>query len=160
VIRETAALTSDLLALDVGDVLLGAWRTRAKLIDAARRTREVPGSRAVVDLATHQVTQTYHPYIDVLLNGQRLHWRLHRFKLELSLIFDVHALVGVVRDGRLIELDSGSCDLACSLDIDKYRLAECKARLELPLVVRLGNGVPLLPDDGAVNLTALSHFRW
>ena len=61
-----------------------------------------------VDLATHRVTQSYRPHIDVLLNGRRL----HRFELELSLIFDVHALVGVVRDGTLIELGTGSCDLA------------------------------------------------
>ena len=52
-----------------------------------------------------------------------------------------------MRDGRLVELGSGSCDFACSLTIDKYRVAERKARLELPLVVRLGSGVPLLPDD-------------
>lgn len=147
VISETATLISDLLALDVGDLLLAAWRTRAKLIAAAQRTREVPGSRAVVDLATHRVTQTYRPYIDLRLDGQHIHWRLHRFKLELLLSFDVHALVGVVRDGRLVELGSGSCELACSLTIDKYRLAERKARLEPPLVVRLGSGVLLLPDD-------------
>jgi len=143
VIRETATLTCDLLALDVGDLLLGAWRTRARLIDAARRTRAVAGSRAVVDLATHRVTQTHRPYIDVLVDGRRL----HRFEFELSLIFDVHALVGVVCDGRLVELDSGSCDLACSLAIDGDRLAERTACLQLPLVLRLGNGIPLLPDD-------------
>jgi hypothetical protein len=142
VMRELATLIRDLLALDVGDLLLAAWRTRAKLIDAAQRTRAKPGSRALVALATHRVTQIHRPYIDMLFNGRRL----HRIEFELSLIFDVHALVGVIRDGRLIELHSGSCDAACSLLIDGCR-RERKARLELPLAVRLGSGVPLLPDD-------------
>jgi len=146
VLREIATLTSNLLALDVGDLLLDAWRTRAKLIDAAQRTREVPGSRAVVNLATHQITQTYRPSIDMLVNGQLL----HRIELELSLIFDVHALVGVVWDGRLMELHSGSCDATCSLRIDEYRHKRT-ARLDLPLVLRLGSGVALLPDDQRAN---------
>jgi hypothetical protein len=142
VIRETAAVTHGLLALDLGDVLLAAWRQRAALIDAAHRTRAVPGSRAAVDLATHRIAQTQRPYIDLLVNGKRI----HRFELELSLVFDVQALVAVVRDGKLVELGSGACDLRCSLAVDRYRLAERMASLDLPLVVRLGSGIGLLHD--------------
>jgi hypothetical protein len=144
VVRELATVTNGLLALDLGDVLIGAWRRRTALIDAARRTSLMPESSAAVDLAAHRVTQTQQPYIDLLVNGKRL----HRFDLELSLVLDVHALVAVVRGGKLVELSSGSCDLLCSLTVDRYRVAERMANLDLPLVVRLGSGIPLLPDEG------------
>jgi hypothetical protein len=143
VIRETAAVTNGLLALDLGDVLLAAWRKRTALIDAARQTRAVPGSTAAVELAAHRVAQTQHPYIDLLVNGKCI----HRFELELSLVFDVQALVAVVRDGNLVELGSGACDVTCSLAVDRYRLAERTARLDLPLVVRLGSGIGLVRDE-------------
>jgi hypothetical protein len=78
VFRETAAVTNGLLTFDLGDVLLAAWRKRTTLIDAARRTKAMPGSRAVVELAHHRVTQTQRPCIDLLVNGKRL----HRFELE------------------------------------------------------------------------------
>src|SRR5512139_3957122 len=69
VCREVAAMTDGLLSLDIGEVLLMAWRKRATLVDAARRTLSQPGSSATVEMASHRITHTSQPHVDLLVDG-------------------------------------------------------------------------------------------
>jgi hypothetical protein len=138
--REVAAMTDSLLSLDIGDILLVAWRKRATLVDAARRTLVEPGSSATVELASHRITHTSRPHVDLLVDGVLV----HRFDLELSMVLEVGTLVAVVRSGRLAELGTGDCRLTCSLGIDGFDIAKRTTRLDISRMVRLGAGIPLL----------------
>ena len=65
-----------------------------------------------------------------------------RVHCELSVEFLVQAVVGVVGDGRLLELRCGYCDVTATLDAEGRQLAARQVRLELPGVIRLGGGYP------------------
>src|SRR6266542_3410376 len=64
---------------------------------------------------------------------------------ELSVKFVVKGLVATVQHGRLVAL-SGGCDVAATLTAEGRQLAKREAQLQLPLLVRLGGGIPLLHD--------------
>ena len=140
--RQICTATEDLLNLDLVDVLMAAWRKHAALVAAARRTTAAPGSREVVDLATHHITMTQRPYIDLLCDEVRV----GRVQLELQLAFTVAGLVAVVQGGLLVAVQAGHCTIAATLLIEGEQVATRSAHLDLPVTVRLGAGIPLLPD--------------
>jgi hypothetical protein len=138
--EQIAGIMSGLLDLDLDNLLIGGWRKHGDLTAAARRTTEAPGSREVLELATHRVTSTHRPYVELLVDGVPM-TRVH---CELSVEFLVQAVVGVVGDGRLLELRCGYCDVTATLEAEGRQLAARQVRLELPGVIRLGGGIPLI----------------
>ena len=70
---------------------------------------------------------------------------------DLDIEFVVKALVVTVRDGHVVSLHTGACDVAATLAAEGIQLASRRAHFELPLVVRwplllrLGAGSDPLP---------------
>ena len=139
-IREARAAVAGLLDVSLTGVLVSAWRTHHDLTSAARRTLAVPGSTELVPLAEHQITSAMHPYVTVLVDG----YHVATIQLDLSLLFDVKALLAGIRDGRLVTLHSGHCDVTATLAIDKTDVISKQTRLELPGVIPLSPGIRLL----------------
>src|SRR6266498_2353609 len=80
-------------------------------------------------------------YADLLVNDAHV----ATVHFELSVKFVVKGLVATVQHGRLVAL-SGGCDVAATLTAEGRQLAKREAQLQLPLLVRLGGGIPLLHD--------------
>lgn len=131
--REIASVAHGLFDLDLGGLLVAGWRKHAAFTTAFERTRAVPGSSEVVELASHRITSVYRPFVEVLVNDVRV----ATIQFELAIDFLVEALVATVRDGRLVSLRSGSCDVTGSLSVEGARLVSRQAHLDLPLLIRL-----------------------
>jgi hypothetical protein len=144
-VRDVATAAAGLLNLNLADVLVAGWRKYEDLAAAARRTLAVPGSTELVDLAAHRVTMTAQPYVSMLVDGRRV----ATVRIELSLVFDVTAVVAGVSTGRLTALHSGRCDVTATLAIQGMDVATERARLQLPGVIALGTGIPLLRGEDA-----------
>ena len=65
---------------------------------------------------------------------------------ELAVKFVVKGLVAAVQHGRLVAVHSGDCDVTATVAAEGRQLAKREAHLQLPLLVRLGGGIPLLHD--------------
>jgi hypothetical protein len=142
VTTEVAAMVHGLLALDLGDLLIGGWRKYGALTAAARRTGAAPGSSEIVELVSHTVTSVHEPEVDVLVREVRV----ATIHIELSVEFKIDGLAATVWDGQLVALEGGSCDITASLAVEGKRLAERTRHTRAPLVVRVGDGVALLRD--------------
>ena len=144
---QVADAANGLLDLDLGDLVVAGWRKQGQLAAAAERTAANPGSSEVVELATHRVSSAHHPSVELLVND--VHVATVTF--DLTIEFVVKALVVTVRDGHLVSLHSGTCDVAATLAAEGIQLASRRAHFELPLVVRwplllrLGGGSDPLP---------------
>jgi hypothetical protein len=143
--REVPGAALRLLEFDLGAVLLAGWRTAGALIEAARSTLAVPGSSEVVELASHRVSAVHQPSVDVLFDGNPV----ASLSLDIRAAFEVHALVGTVRAGRLVSVECGRCDATVAVLVAGRELARRTGRFEAPLLVPLGDGVPLLADARA-----------
>ena len=141
-IREARAAVAGLLDVSLIGVLVSAWRTHQDLISAARRTLAVPGSTELVPLAEHQITSAMHPYVTVSVDG----YHVATIHLDLSLVFDVKALLAGIRDGQLVALHSGHCDVTATLAIEKTDVTTRQASFQLPGVIPLNPGIRLLSD--------------
>lgn len=88
-VAAVIAATIVLLRFDVIELLVDGWRDHHDLTDAARRTLTTPGSTELVALATHRVTVSQSPTVDLLLNGELV----ETVEFELTLQFDISAAV-------------------------------------------------------------------
>ena len=145
--HQVGVVADGLLSLDLGDLVIAGWRKQADLAAAAERTAANPNSPEVVELATHRISSTHRTYVELLLNEQHL----TNVNFELKLEFVVTALAVTVRDGRVVSLHAGDCDVSATLAAEGIQLASRRQRFELPLVVRwplllrLGGGSDPLP---------------
>jgi hypothetical protein len=144
---QVAVVAHGLLDLDLGDLVIAGWRKQGQLAAAAERTAANPGTSELVELATHRVSSVHHPYVELLVNDVRV----TTVNFELDLEFEVKALVATVRDGHLVSLHSGNCDLSATLTAEDIRLASRRQQFSLPVLVRwplllhLGGGADPLP---------------
>ena len=141
-VREARAAVTGLLDVSLIGVLVSAWRTHEDLTSAARRTLAVPGTTELVPLAEHQITSVMHPYVTVFVDGDQV-TTIH---LDLSLLFDVQAVLAGIRDGQLVALQSGHCDVTATLAIEKTDVASRRVSFTLPGVIPLNPGIRLLSD--------------
>ena len=87
------------------------WRRYSALTSAAERTLAAPGSEEVVLLATHRVTWTYEPHIDLLVDGRKV----TSLELQMTVVFDLHGVAAVVQLGDLVALRGGGCLITATL---------------------------------------------
>lgn len=142
-----ASAAEGLLDLDVGNVLIYAWRTQKRLADAARETLRAPGRKDVVQLASHQITSTHYPAVDLMVDDVRVH--TFHFQLDLTLTIDVAAVT--VQNGRLVAVKAGDGSASGTLTLkmpggDK-ELLHRERKIDLHLTIRVGNGIPLLSRE-------------
>jgi hypothetical protein len=140
---QVATVAHGLLDLDLGDLVVAGWRIQGELAAAAERTAANPDSSEVVELATHRVSSVHRPFVELLINGVQV----GTVDFELDIEFVVKALVVTVRNGHVVSLHSGTCDVAATLAAEGLQLASRRAHLELPLVVRWP--LRLILGDGA-----------
>lgn len=140
-VEDLAADTvAQLCARDLGGLLLAGWHTYAKLLDAARATAADPNSYQIVALATHTVTWSQRPYLQIEFDGVPG----PRLILELCVRFQLTSVAAVVHLGRLVGLRSGRCDLTASLKTEGVTVVERRTTVDPALLVNLGGGIPLL----------------
>ncbi|WP_200307773.1 hypothetical protein [Streptomyces adelaidensis] len=141
--REMATVIDSFLSMDVFDVAAGGWRKHADLTSAAYRTRATPGSEEVVALATHDITSSHRPYVDVFMDGAKI----GTLEVSLDVIFQIAGLVAVVRDAHMVAVRSGECVLEAHLTAQQILLAERQGRLDLPGIWHLHTPLPLLRNE-------------
>jgi hypothetical protein len=68
-------------------------------------------------------------------------------RLNLIITFDLHLVRAVVQNGALVALESGSCLVSVTLDIDDVPgVIERKRELPAAAVIRLHSPIPLLRE--------------
>ena len=143
-VRETTNAAKGLLDVDLTGFLVSGWQKHREVIAAARRTMAAPGSIELVDLATHQITTTWHAAVNLLVDNQRV----ATVELGLSVVFDISAMVAGIRGGRLVAVHSGRCDVTATLAVQDTKVISRQVHLELPGIIPLGRGIRLLADHG------------
>lgn len=153
--RQVASVASGLLGLDLGDLVVAGWRKQAALAAAARHTLDNPGSSEVVELATHRISSVHRPSVELLVND--IHVATVNFELRIE--FVVKALVVTVRNGHIVSLHSGACDVTATLTAEGVQLARRQEHFDLPILVRWPPRLHLgddAPPDGARRPSASS----
>jgi hypothetical protein len=141
-VRETTNAAKGQLNVDLIGFLVSGWQKHREVIAAARRTVAAPGSIELIDLATHQITATQRPAVNLLVDNRQM----ATVELGLSVVFNISALVAGIRGGRLVAVHSGRCDVTGTLAIQDTKVISRRVTFALPGIIPLGQGIPLLAD--------------
>ena len=69
-VRETINAAKGLLDVDLTGFLVSGWQKHREVLAAARRTVAAPGSIELVNLATHQITATQRPVVNLVVDNR------------------------------------------------------------------------------------------
>jgi hypothetical protein len=139
-----AALTrvSELLDIEVSDVLVGAWRTRSALIKAAKETRKKPGVHQQVTIRSYAFPWDFGVDFDVNLSGKKIGTISFLAGVEI----DVVGLAVVVHNGSIVGVVSGEVKVGASLRIG--------SRTAVPVSLPLAQAERKLPLSAELTLPA------
>jgi hypothetical protein len=139
---EIMKKVEDLLDPDIPGILAAAWNKYRLLRKYLDRDTYPPHKTVLVSLAEHTVTSEHRPSIEIMIND-RLVGKVD-FQVTVSLVFE--GLTLKIRDGRIMEIRTGSCTGKGSISCENCMLIEREtAPFPLPGEVKLGNGVPIAP---------------
>lgn len=147
-IKWTAAMPDlipkicDLLEIKVDDVLLAAWKKASELRTVIEKSKQTPEETTYVELAEHTINSEHKPSIDVKLRGAKL----KTIALLVQLGFKLKGFVLKIKNGGIIELQTGDCEVKGTIKFSGLTIAEKKlAPIKLPFSIPIVVPAPIPP---------------
>jgi hypothetical protein len=146
-LERLGGVVAEALDLDVTSVLKLGWQRYSSLTDAARRSLDTPGTEEVVELATHRITSSHEPHVEIIFDDVPI----ATIALRIDLKLDLHAVQALIAGGRLVVLRSGRVDLQADLSCEGVPVRSATRSVDLNLVTDLGAGIALVhPSEPVV----------
>ena len=120
---DLASKVGELFNVELPDLLVSSWKKAKELQEALEESRKSPEEVIVLDLAEHEITNEYHPYVEIRIAGMPLPKKIE-FKVQI-----VTALKGInlkIQDGTITEIQAGSCDFEGKIKYEGLTIAEKK----------------------------------
>ena len=122
----------DLLEIKVDGVLLSAWKKAAEIKTLLEKSRQTPEETTYVELAEHTINSEHKPSIDVKLRGAKV----KSIALLVQLGFKLRGFVLKIKDGGIIEMQAGQCEVKGTIKFSGLTIAEKKlAPIKLPFII-------------------------
>jgi hypothetical protein len=145
VLGEVGQVAKEILEMDVSDVFARAWGRHQALRRAAAESLAHPDTEQLVDMVSHSVTIDHKPAVEIHLADLPV----ARVAIAVHLEVVVKGLVAVLRAGRLIAVRAGAGEATGRLSLGGELVTERKLTIDLPAVINLRSGFPLLADHAA-----------
>ena len=151
-LRDLADAIPDLLQVDLGSVLVAAWKTQSELGRYTDATQYGPDETILVELTTHVVTSRHTPYLDLLVNDQPC-GRLD-FMVEIAL--RLQGIVLTITGGKICTATTGSCTASSRIVCAGERLSVRQSvPMPLPGTLVFDQPIPIAIQPGGWEETAL-----
>lgn len=85
--------------------------------------------------------------------------RVASLGFDLDVGFTVKGAIATVHGGRLSALHTGACDVMGSVSAQVRQLVTRERQFRLPLLVQLGDGIPLLPGGASASRPLTGQAR-
>ena len=122
----------DLLEIKVDGVLLAAWKKASEIKTVLEKSRQTPEETTYIELAEHTINSEHKPSIDVKLRGAKV----KTIALLVQLGFKLRGFVLKIKNGGIIEMQAGQCEVKGTIKFSGLTIAEKKlAPIKLPLVI-------------------------
>ena len=120
---DLASKITELFDIELPGLLVPAWKKAKEVQEALKESKESPDEVIVLDLAEHEITNEYHPSIEIRIAGLPLPKKIE-FKVQV-----VTALKGInlkIQAGTITEIQAGSCDFEGKIKYEDLTIAEKK----------------------------------
>jgi hypothetical protein len=139
--REIAETVSSLLDLDLSEFIADGWRGYDELTEAAERTLGQPGASETVTVSEHRFRTDRSTILEIRVDGERL----NDLVVDLAVEFCVRALDATLREGCVVRLSSGRCDVTAVVTVSGVPLPAAKATLDLAVDLSVAPPIRIRP---------------
>src|SRR6476619_7732988 len=109
--------------VELPNLLVSSWKKARELQEALEESRKSPDEVIVLELAEHEITNEYHPYIEIRIAGLPLPKKIE-FKVQI-----VTALKEInlkIQTATITKIQAGSCDFEGKIKYQDLTIAEKK----------------------------------
>ena len=132
---DLIAKVSELLDIEIPDLLLTSWKKCNQLQTALEESRKSPEKKMYVGLAEHSISSKHYPYIEARIARMPA----KQIKFTLQLLFKLTAFELEIQGGAIKRAKTGSCAVEGSFAYDKLVLLQKKLTpISLPGSIALG----------------------
>jgi len=120
---DLTSKVAELFNVELPDLLVSSWKKAREIQEALEESRKSPEEVIVLDLAEHEITNEYHPNIEIRIAGVPLPKKIE-FRVQI-----VTALKGInlkIQAGSITEIQAGSCDFEGKIKYEDLTIAEKK----------------------------------
>lgn len=129
------------LDIEIKDILVWAWRKRGEIIQYRDKKKYPPGETHLVPLLEHTVISEHSPTIQPVINNVELPTKI---KFDIVLKLKIKGAMLGIRDGKIMEILTGSCTGSGSIQYAGIAVLEKKtAPFTLPGTINLGEGITI-----------------
>lgn len=140
----------DLLEIKVDGVLLSAWKKASEIKTVLEKSRQTPEETTYVELAEHTINSEHKPSIDVKLRGAKV----KSIALLVQLGFKLQGFILKIKNGAIIEMQAGHCEVKGTIKFSGLTIAEKKlAPIKLPFIIPV-DGLVEVPPTAATEAEA------
>ena len=118
---DLASKIGELFNVELPDLFVSSWKKATELQEALEESGKSPEEVILLDLAEHQITNEYHPYVEIRIAGMPLPKKIE-FKVQI-----VAGLKGIklkIQAGAITEIQAGSCDFEGKVKYQDLTLAD------------------------------------
>ena len=132
----------ELLDIGISDIMVKAWAKYKALLKYTDREKYPPDQTILVPLVEHKIESEHHPHIDIMIDDKP--FAKIEFQIDVELL--LKGMVLKIRDGKIKEVNVGSCEGKGSIKCGEYVILEKEMEpFSLPSSVDLGDGIPIKP---------------
>jgi hypothetical protein len=120
---DLASKIGELFNVELPDLFVSSWKKAKELQEALEESRKSPEEVIVLELAEHEITNEYNPYIEIRIAGMPLPKKIE-FKVQIAT-----TLKGInlkIQAGTITEIQAGSCDFEGKIKYEDLTIAEKK----------------------------------
>jgi hypothetical protein len=130
---------SELLNMDLMDVMVDTWKQYGTLADYAEKSKSA-GAVQLVELVDHSMSLELHPFVEITLAEFS-----KKIFFDVTLEITLKALRLKIEQARIISVETGSCEGMGEIKIKDISLLQLPFKpVELPGKISLGEGIPIV----------------
>ncbi len=152
-LTDVARAIPDLLKVELGNVLAGAWKKGSELGRFTDAHQYAPDETILIELTTHVVTSQHRPHLDLFLNDQPA----GRLDFTVEIALRVEGAVLTIKDGKIWKATTGACTASGRISCEGQTLSERESvPVQLPGTLVFDQPIPIVPQPAGWEETPLS----
>lgn len=120
---DLTSKVGELFNIQLPDLLVPSWKKAKELQEALEESKKSPDDVIVLNLAEHEITSTFHPYIEIRVAGLPLPKKI---EFTVQIVTGLKGINLKIQAGTIKEIQAGSCDFDGKVKYQDLTIAQKK----------------------------------
>lgn len=120
---DLTSKVGELFNIELPELLVPSWKKAKELQDALEESKKSPEEVIVLNLAEHEITNAFHPYIEIRVAGLPLPKKI---EFTVQIVTNLKGINLKIQAGTIKEIQAGTCDFEGKVKYQDLTIADKK----------------------------------